>query len=122
MVLFGLAFLPVFAQDGELDPDLQSYFLTLAAMVPLVTLVMGWVKKILKVTGTVAQLVSWAVSIALCYVGWVLKLGMFADVVLWYVPLVWGAAIGLAANGFFKIEFIQMVLRLFKLEPKKDVP
>jgi len=99
--------------------DFQSYFISLAALVPLVILLAGFVKKWLKAEGFWAQFLSWVISIALCYIGWLLKIGMFTTVVSWWIPLLYGFCVGLASNGFFKIEFIQAFLALINLEKKK---
>ena len=106
--------------DGTLDPNIQNYFANLVGMAALSTLVVGVVKKLVSATGFIAQLISWAVSIALCYAGWFLKLGLFETITLAYVPLIYGVAVGLVSNGIFNIEFVKTILRLFKLEPPKS--
>ena len=122
LVLCLLAF-PVMAiaqeGDGTLDPNIQNYFVNLVGMAGLTTLVVGVVKKLLKLTGFLAQAVSWVIAIALCYGGWFLKLGLFENVTAAYVPLIYGVAVGLVSNGIFNIEFIKAILRIFKLEPPK---
>jgi hypothetical protein len=105
--------------DGTLDPNIQNYFANLVGMAALTTLVVGVIKKLLKLTGFLAQAISWVTAIALCYGGWLLKLGLFADITAAYVPLIYGVAIGLVSNGIFNIEFVKAILRLFRLEPPK---
>jgi len=117
--LLGMCFIPLFAQDGGLDPNMGNYFASLAGLVPLVAIVTGLIKKVISVQGFLAQLLSWAVSIMLCYLGWLVKIGIFADIAVWYVPLIYGVAIGFTANGFFNIEFVKSILKLIGLEPKK---
>jgi len=106
--------------DGTLDPNIQNYFANLVGMAALSTLVVGVVKRLLSITGFLAQAVSWVISIGLCYAGWGLKLGVFETVTAAYVPLIYGISVGLVSNGIFNIEFIKVILRLFKLEPPKN--
>ena len=47
-----------------------------------------------------------------------LTLGMFAGIAQWWLVLIYGFCIGLAANGFFDIALIQALLRAIGLEPK----
>ena len=129
-ILFGclaaLLLTPLFAlaQDGNtVDPSgLTAYFVSLAALVPLVTLVTGYLKKLIKIEGLVAQIVSWLVSIGLCFGAWLLKIGLFADITTWWLVLIYGFAVGLAANGFFKIEFVTTLLNLLGLGKPKPSP
>lgn len=99
--------------------DLNSYFASLGALVPLVVFLTAWLKKITKATGGLAQIFSWLVSIALVFGAWILKIGMFADVAQWWICLIYGFAVGLAANGIFDIKIIQSFLAVLKLEKKK---
>ena len=48
----------------------------------------------------------------------VLNLGMFAGIGQWWLILIYGFCVGLAANGFFDIALIQALLRAIGLEPK----
>lgn len=117
--------LPViaFAQDGEsIIPglDLTSYFVSLAALVPLVILLSGWLNKVIKAKGFGIQFITWLISIALVYIGWAFKLGLFAEITQWYIILIYGIATGLVANGIFDIKLIQMFLNYIKLIPHKD--
>jgi hypothetical protein len=97
---------------------LSSYFVSFAALVPLVVLVSSFVNSKLKIAGFWKQLASWAVSIIICYLGWWFKLGMFENLTVWIVGL-YGLGIGLAANGVFDIAFIQSILAGLKLEKQK---
>lgn len=123
-LIIGFIMFPVIAFAQGTDPgvdltDLNQYFISLAALVPLVIIVVSWIKKLIKMEGIVAQIVSWLISIGLCFAGWFLKIGLFADIATWWYILIYGFAVGLAANGFFKIEFIQTLLTLLGLiKPK----
>ena len=121
MLLFAL-FIPVmvFAQGEVVVPgfDFGPYFASLAAMVPLVVLITAWLKKVLKVNGIWIQIVSWILSITLCFVGYLLHIGLFADITQWWLVLIYGFCVGLSANGFFDITIIQQILKGIGLEPK----
>ena len=101
------------------ETGFSNYFISLAALVPLVVLVAAFINKKLNLSGFLKQFVAWVVSILLCFVGWYFNLGMFAGLV-WWVVLVYGFAVGLAANGFFDIELIQAILKGLKLEKKNE--
>ena len=101
------------------ETGFSNYFISLAALVPLVVLIAAFINKKLNLSGFLKQLVAWVISILLCYVGWYFNLGMFAGLV-WWVVLVYGFAVGLAANGFFDIELIQAILKGLKLEKKNE--
>ena len=123
-VIFGIILFPItlLAQgSGTVTPDVTSYFASLVGVAALSTLVVGFIKKILNVTGIVAQIISWVIAIGLCFLGWALKFGLFANIVLWYVPIIYGVAVGLVSNGIFSIDLVKAFLRLIKLEPP-EVP
>ena len=101
------------------ETGFSNYFISLAALVPLVVLVAAFINKKLNLSGFLKQLVAWVISILLCFVGWYFNLGMFAGLV-WWVVLIYGFAVGLAANGFFDIGLIQAILKGLKLEKKNE--
>ena len=118
-----IVFLPVFvfAQDGGVDPpgfDVSGYFVSLAALVPLVVIISAWLNKVLGSEGWVKQAVSWLISIILVFIGWKLKLGMLADITEWYYIILYGLATGLAANGIFDVKLIQTLLKYLKFLKK----
>ena len=101
------------------ETGFSNYFISLAALVPLVVLIAAFINKKLNLSGFLKQLVAWVISILLCFVGWYFNLGMFAGLV-WWVVLIYGFAVGLAANGFFDIALIQAILKGLKLEKKNE--
>ena len=127
LLLFLFLILPIglFAQEiGDVvnqvvETGFSNYFISLAALVPLVVLIAAFINKKLNLSGFLKQLVAWVVSILLCFVGWYFNLGMFAGLV-WWVVLIYGFAVGLAANGFFDIGLIQAILKGLKLEKKNE--
>lgn len=102
-----------------METNIQDYFVSLAAMVPLVTLLAAWINKLTNPTaGWVKQAISWVVAIVAGLFAWYAKLGIFADLSI-YEAILYGLASGLAANGFFDIKVIQTLLQAFRLQPKK---
>lgn len=101
-----------FTMNGTID--LAPYFGSLLALAGLVTLVTGWLKThLLKLDGWKAQAMTWAVAIALAFVGQWKGLGFFAETdVLWTVLN--GLGVGLVANGVYSVEIVQSVLALLK--------
>jgi len=98
-----------------------DYFATIAGMVSLITVAVGAVKKIVPIKGIWVQIVSWALSIVLSIVGFLLKLGMYADFSAlapwlgWLSTLGLALAIGLAANGFADTKFMSAIYDRFTL-------
>ena len=86
---------------------------------PLVVLIAAFVNSKLNLSGFLKQLVAWVISIILCFVGWYFNLGVFTGLV-WWVVVIYGFAVGLAANGFFDISLIQAILKALKLEKKNE--
>lgn len=122
MLLVGVLFVPMaIAQESgaTIDPNIPGYFVNLVGISALVTLLFGFLKKWLKLTGILAQVLSWVLAVAVCYVGWLFKWGIFETVTQWFIPAIYGIAVGLVSNGIFDIEFVKAILRLFKLESPK---
>lgn len=118
----------IFAQDvgsgtPVVIPDfIVNYFGSLAALVPLVVLITGWINKATDhfLTKWMKIGLSWVISFILVFIAWKVKIGMFAEVSSWYIILLYGICTGLVANGFFSIGLIQTILGYFKLaKPKK---
>lgn len=86
----------------------QSIF-TLSIVVPVVTEVIKtkWLGAAPKWTN---QCMSWFVSMVLCVVGYLLKLGVFAEYNLTNT-LIAGVMVGLISNGIFDIDAIQKALK-----------
>lgn len=113
--------LPVFlfAQTGdESTVPVIGNMGSFAAVVSLVLLITGWLKTMLKWQGNYAKYLSWVVAIVLSFLGMLLNIGIFEPLV-WWQTVLYGFAIGLAANGAFKIETIQQVLVFLLAQIKK---
>lgn len=93
--------------------DITTMFGTLAAIVAVVPIITQFIKKLINkdLANWANQLISWAVSIIICYVGWFFDLGILADV-NWWQTLIIGIGTGLAANGVFDIELVKQLLAL----------
>jgi len=100
--------------DDVMETGFSNYFISLAALVPLVVLITAFINTKLNLKGFLKQFTAWVISILLCFIGWYFNLGMFAGLI-WWVVLIYGFAVGLAANGFFDISLIQTILKAFKL-------
>ena len=125
-VAFFVVPVTIFAQETVnsvvttvVETGFSNYFISLAALVPLVVLIAAFINTKLNLSGFLKQFVAWVISILLCFVGWYFNLGMFAGIV-WWVVLIYGFAVGLAANGFFDISLIQAILKGLKLEKKNE--
>jgi hypothetical protein len=130
-LFFGAAF-DSYAQTSEpggtpqeftslISSGFSAFFVSLAALVPLVVFCAAWLNAKFKAVGFWKQLVAWGVSMALTFIGWALHIG-FMDGLLWYHAVIYGFALGLAANGFFDIKLIQALLDSFTfLKPKEPV-
>lgn len=100
----------------------EEYFASLAALAGLVVIISGYVIKLLFKeipTKIVKQLISWGVSLILCLIGWLLKLGIFVDTQWWSI-IAYGMAAGLVSNGIFDIKFVQVILGWLKIKNKKQ--
>ncbi len=114
----------VFAQEGGsilLGFDLSSYFVSLAAVAAFTVVVTNVLINLLKIP-KFKQLLSWVVAIALAFLGWGLKLGIFSEMVLWWWVLIHGIGIGLIANGIFDIKVVQAILNFIGnlIKPKEE--
>lgn len=97
---------------------ISDFFLSLAAMIPLIVFCTAWLTKLLNPSGAIKQLISWIVSIVLSLIAWFLNLGIF-EPLSWYIAIVYGLAAAIGANGIFDIKLIQKFLHLIFKYPKK---
>ena len=101
--------------------DITQYFVSFAALVPLVVLIADFLIRMLKIEkSALKQITAWAVSVILCLLAMWWNIGMFTDLnVVHTILYAFGA--GLAANGFFDIGIIQTLLNfLLQWLPKKQ--
>jgi len=93
--------------------DPAVHFASLAALVSAVLALTQWLKSHVLTEGVFTKLLSWFVSVALSFGGWIFKLGIFAGVE-WYWILIYGLLAGLVANSIFDLKIAAGVLNLFK--------
>lgn len=111
----------VFGQADDIivpEFDFDTYFASLGGVMSLVVLITSGLKSVIEIKKPWVQVISWIISIVLCFVGFIFKIGLFTAIDQWWVILIMGFGIGLAANGFSKIETVRAILRLFKLLKK----
>ena len=121
LVLFGFLFLALatFAatEDAGVLPkfNIATFFTTLAVFAGTVPVVTQFILRYINTKYD--QVISWVVAIALAFIGWIFKLGIFEGLA-WYWIIIYGAAAGLISNGIFDIPVINAILNLI---PKKKL-
>lgn len=96
--------------------DFTVYFTSFSAYVLAILPLTGWIKKALGWEDQKAKILSWVVGIALPFVAWYFKLGVFADYTeIWHVAVT-GVLGAFAANGVFKTVIAQAILKLIKAQ------
>lgn len=117
MILFAQMMDPSVPADEIFN--LHAYFGTLVAFSGIIIPATSFVNKWIRLTGFWKQALSWIVSLALGWLAWWLNLGIFADLI-WYWVIIYCMLGALVANGLFDITWVQALLRLIKLEKRKQ--
>lgn len=93
--------------------DIIAMFGTFAALVAAIPVITQAIKKLINkdLPGWANQLISWGISILVCFFGWFFDLGILADV-NWWQTLIVAAGAGLASNGLFDINLVKQLLEL----------
>ena len=101
--------------------EIENYFVSLAALVPLVVLIADFGIRWLKIAaGWGRQLISWLVSAGICFLAMILDIGIFEGLPV-LNTIVYALAAGLVSNGVFDIGLVQMLLDfLLKFVPKRN--
>lgn len=126
MLLFALitATLTVFAQGTDpVDPlqPIKDAFTSLLTLAPLAVVVTIFItsKVLTSLSSTGKQILSWAVCIAIAFVGMYFDFGIFAETgPVW--TAIYGIALGLFSNGVFDIGLIQAILALIGIKLDKS--
>lgn len=85
-----------------------AFFTSLAVMAAIVAPVTGWVST--HVTGGKGiQVLSWVIAIALAYLAWFMKWGMFGELSPVWAGL-YGLGAGFISNGIADIKWVQALL------------
>jgi hypothetical protein len=98
---------------------MENYFITPLALIPLVPIIVEWLKVNLKLKDQVlfkifkkkiyfAQVIAISVSIALTFIGMSLNLGFLANASI-IVTIIWGIVIGLASIGAFSVGYLATI-------------
>lgn len=117
LVAFAQTMSPDIPADQVLN--LQVYFVSLVSFAGIIIPVTSFVNKWLNLSGTWKQVLSWVIALAMGWFAWFLNLGIFADIV-WYWVILYSVLGGLVANGVFDIKMVQGFLRLIKLEKSRQ--
>ncbi len=96
-------------------------FTTLSALGSLSVIATEWISKYTKVSGTLAQIQSWAVAILIgIFCAW-LNFGIFNGTTT-MGGILYGILIGLISNGIFDLSFVKTILEMIKVRSKTDLP
>lgn len=95
----------------------SAFFTSLAVMAAIIAPVTGYISTHLT-GGKGVQLLSWGVSIALAYLAWFMKWGMFGDISPVWAGL-YGLGAGFISNGIADIKWVQAVLEAIAARTKK---
>lgn len=98
---------------------MENYFISPLALIPLIPLIVEWLKINLKLKDQVlfaifkrkiyfAQVITVGISIVLCFVGMYFGLGFLAGASV-LVTIIWGVVIGLASAGTFHYGYIDTI-------------
>lgn len=97
--------------------NINDYFGSLGLMASLVAIITGYLNThvpfLKNANGTIKQLVSWAISIALVFIGQLKSVGIVAESNMVWTGIT-GVAVGLVANGIFDIKLVQAILSFIK--------
>ena len=101
------------------ETDLPDWFITFGAFAPLAMFLAAKVNTWQQWQGIKAWLVTFGVGTLLAGVGYLLDFGIFAEAVIWHLP-VYGLGVAVAAIGIFTIEQVKVWLTfIFNYEWKK---
>lgn len=103
----------VFLQETE-TLNFTDYFVSFIAFETAILTVTGWLKNAIKVEDQLAQILSWAVALALAFGAWLFGFGIFEAYSAWWQVALVGALGGFAANGIFNTAIAQAFLALIK--------
>lgn len=99
--------------------NVDTFFVSLAAMSAAVIPVTEFIKRLLKSSGGWTKFLSWIAATAISFVGWWLNLGILEGLsVIWV--FIYGIAAGLVANSVFDIGIVEAIIRVFKGKIKTE--
>ena len=112
----------ILAETGVLSEETQ-FVLDLSTFTGIVAVISSTVTQIFKIVPSIngskiAKIgISVGVGIAVCMLGWVLKISEPLAGLIWWQTLIYGVAAGLSGCGFY--DLVKVVWELFK--PKDEV-
>lgn len=98
--------------------DLSNFFVDLGTMATLTIAVAAWVNRLLTWDGAKAQAVSWAVAVAVAFLGYFLDYGVLADASV-VETLLYGVGAAAVANRVFSQEVVKAILEVVRLRLPK---
>ena len=119
-IILVLTSLNLFAQ-GDSSPDFQSGFVTFTSFILVIPLVVEFLKKLIPKNSSslVIQIVSWVTGVILAMLAWLLNLGFFVELALWWEALAVGVGASLVANGVFDTGLITWILSIVGIKTIK---
>jgi len=111
---------PALNPDGTVIQQANSlldFFAVFGALLPLVVSITAFLVYRFTMNKTSKQITAWLIAIALTFLGWWMQIGYLTEIT-WWMALIHGFALGLAANGFFDIAMIKAILT-FLFPPKR---
>ena len=105
--------------------DLTSYFLIMATLIPIVTAISEAVSRKTNAAGFFAQLQTWLISWLVSFFAYYFRdnsvFSFFVAFQIWPDVITFGFLLGLTANGFFDISWVQKILEAVKIRPVTNV-
>jgi hypothetical protein len=117
LLLIAMTLAPALAFSQNNSPlYLPEIFTDIGTMAAAVVAIAAIVNNAINLKGFAKQLSSWAISLALAFIGWGLGAKIFNGLV-WYQVLVTGFGVGLLANGVFDMPAVKFILQKLRIEP-----
>lgn len=113
--------LNLFAQGDSSPIDFQASFATLTVFIAVIPVVVEFIKKIIPKNSPslIIQIVSWITGVVLAMLAWILNLGFFAELAVWWEALAVGVGASLVANGVFDTGLITWILNMIGIKTAK---
>ena len=113
--------LNLFAQGNSSPIDFQSSFATFTAFILVIPIIVEFIKKIIPKNSPslIIQIVSWITGVVLAMLAWILNIGFFAELAVWWEALAVGVGASLVANGIFDTGLITWILNIVGIKTVK---
>jgi hypothetical protein len=107
--------------SSPIQVDLTNLFTSLTGFAAGVLFFTAIFKKWWNTNGTLTIVLSFAISLILGCIGWLLSIGIFAALV-WYYVVIYGIVVTALANGLSTWGIISYILTLLKLKLPEVTP